>query len=83
MVQKDIYLFIYLLLLYGKYAKGLQATGACSLKTQVIHTLIYYLIMPRPKVHGHVTNENGAIACIIEFDNGFLMNIIVHDLGVA
>ena len=34
-----IYLFIYLLLLYGKYAKGLQATGACSLKTQVIHTL--------------------------------------------
>ena len=26
------YLFIYLLLLYGKYAKGLQATGACSLK---------------------------------------------------
>ena len=39
--------------------------------------------MPRPKVHGHVTNENGAIACIIEFDNGFLMNIIVHDLGVV
>ena len=35
--------------------------------------------MPRPKVHGHVTNENGAIACIIYstdtgFDNGFLMN---------
>ena len=26
-----IYLFIYLFLLYGKYAKGLQATGACSL----------------------------------------------------
>ena len=39
--------------------------------------------LPRPKVHGHFTNENGAIACIIEFDNGSLMNIIVHDLGVA
>ena len=48
-----------------------------------LYKRIYYLIMPRPKVHGHVTNENGAIACIIEFDNGFLMNIIVHDLGVA
>ena len=48
-----------------------------------LYKRIYYLIMPRPKVHGHVTNENGAIARIIEFDNGFLMNIIVHDLGVA
>ena len=41
-----------------------------------LYKRIYYLIMPRPKVHG-------AIACIIEVDNGFLMNIIVHDLGVA
>ena len=48
-----------------------------------LYKRIYYLIMPTPKVHGHVTNENGAIACIIEFDNGFLMIIIVHDLGVA
>ena len=46
-----------------------------------LYKRIYYLIMPTPKVHGHVTNENGAIACIIEFDNGFLMNIIVHDQG--
>ena len=37
-----------------------------------LYKRIYYLIMPRPKVHGHVTNENGAIACIIEFDNGFV-----------
>ena len=38
--QRPLYFFyFYLLLLYGKYAKGLQATGACSLKTQVIHTL--------------------------------------------
>ena len=44
-----------------------------------LYKRIYYLIMPTPKVHGHVTNENGAIACIIEFDNEFLMNIIVHD----
>ena len=46
-----------------------------------LYKRIYYLIMPRPKVHGHVTNEfeNGAILCIIYcadtgFDNGFLMN---------
>ena len=52
-----------------------------------LHERIYYLTVPRPKAHGHVTNENGAIACIIYsadtgFDNVFLMNIIVHDLGV-
>ena len=40
---------------------------------------IYYLTMPSHKVHGHVPNENGAIACIIYsvdagFDKGFLMN---------
>jgi len=29
---KKFYLFIYLLLLYGVYAKGLQVTGACSPK---------------------------------------------------
>ena len=48
-----------------------------------LYKRIYYLTTPRPKVHGHVTNENGAIACIIYsadtgfdngFDNGFLMN---------
>ena len=42
-----------------------------------LYKRIYYCTMP--KVHGHVTNENGAIACIIYsndtgFDNGFLMN---------
>ena len=32
----------------------------------------YYLITPRPKVHGLVTNENGAIASIIySADTGF------------
>ena len=44
-----------------------------------LYKRIYYLTVPRPIVHGHVTNENGAIACInysadTGFDNGFLIN---------
>ena len=44
-----------------------------------LYKRIYYLTGPRPKVHGHVTNKNGEIACIIYstdtgIDNGFLMN---------
>ena len=36
-----IYLFI-LLLLYGKYAKGLQATGACSQNTNIVTINLQY-----------------------------------------
>ena len=44
---------------------------------------ICYLTMPRPKVHGHVTNENGAILCIIYsantgFDNEMYMIYDLH-----
>ena len=44
-----------------------------------LYKRIYYLTVPRPKVHGHVTIENGTIACIIYstdtgFDNELLIN---------
>ena len=47
-----------------------------------LYKRIYYLIMPRQSmVMSQMKMEQ--IAHIIEFDNGFLINIIVHDLGAA
>ena len=67
-------------LIFGPFGYFTPTVIEAKLFIQELWTCkFYYLTMPRPKVHGHVTNEYGAIACIIYsadtgFDNGFLMN---------
>ena len=65
----DVSLFI-LLLLYGKYAKGLQATGACSLKTQVIHTLITLTNYNLAIVFESLMVARDRDICCTDIDNG-------------
>ena len=66
--------------LFLKSVTNYQSINQSILKITAagLYKRIYYFTMPRHKVHGHVSNENG-IACVIHsantgFDNGFLMN---------
>ena len=66
------YLFIYLLLLYGRYAKGLQATGACSLKK---HKLLYIHLITLINYNLAIVFESLMVVrvrdiCCTDIDNG-------------